>query len=70
MRKVKSMHGDLVPLQLEALPCGGIPIFDFDSGCAYRCDTCFAIIGSIGMPTSCKTQLDAKQTWDRLQNKA
>lgn len=37
------------------LPCGGVAIFDHSSGISYRCDTCFAVVGSIGMPRDCET---------------
>lgn len=52
--KCKSFDGAIVPYQLEKMPCGGTPLFDEGSGYAYRCDTCHAIIGSIGQPKSCK----------------
>ena len=43
-----------VPAKLPPMPCGGTPLFDSDSGCAYRCDKCFAVIGSMGQPERCK----------------
>lgn len=49
----RAFDGTIVPSSLPALPCGGIPLFDNDSGYAYRCDACFAVIGSIGMPRDC-----------------
>ena len=54
----KTIHNNEVPNKLEPLPCGGTPVFDYDSGCAYRCDLCFSVIGSIGMPRQCKELLD------------
>lgn len=50
----KSIHGELVPAKLPEMNCGGVPLFDSESGCAYRCDKCFAIIGSIGQSQLCK----------------
>ncbi len=39
---------------LPPLPCGGVPTLDPESSCyAYRCDKCFAVVGSIGMPQDC-----------------
>lgn len=35
------------------MPCGGTGYFDHASGFSYRCDTCNAVIGSIGMPREC-----------------
>lgn len=40
------------------LPCGGVAEFDDGSGCSHRCMDCMATVGSIGMPRSCKDQLD------------
>ena len=36
------------------MPCGGTAYFDHSSGISYRCDTCFAVLGSIGMPQECR----------------
>jgi hypothetical protein len=49
-----SIHGEYVPDYLDRMPCGGMPWFDDSSGCAYRCDTCFAVVGSVGQPKICK----------------
>ena len=43
------------------LPCGGVAYFDQDSGISYRCETCFAVVGSIGMPRSCKEEFDKEK---------
>ena len=43
------------------LPCGGAAYFDQDSGISYRCETCFAVVGSIGMPRSCKEEFDKEK---------
>lgn len=38
----------------ERLPCGGVAHYEVDSSChSYRCDACFAVVGSIGMPAAC-----------------
>jgi hypothetical protein len=36
------------------LPCGGRMYFDTASECAYRCDRCMAVVGSVGMPRECE----------------
>jgi len=45
----------------RALPCGGTAVFDTSSGIGYRCDTCFAVVGSVGMPRQCKKLLDEEK---------
>lgn len=49
------------PPRPEPMPCGGRPIFDASSGCAFRCDACFAVIGSVGMPRHCQDLMDRAQ---------
>ena len=49
-----AFDGTVVPLYLTVMSCGGQPVFDEDSGMSYRCDTCFAVIGSIGQSDNCK----------------
>jgi hypothetical protein len=55
------------------LPCGGVAYFDPDSGISYRCETCFAVAGSVGQPKSCREaaakydvlkQLGSNVKWD------
>jgi hypothetical protein len=41
------------------LPCGGTALFDHSSGVSYRCDTCFMVVGSMGMPRDCKEHFEA-----------
>jgi hypothetical protein len=36
------------PIQL---PCGGTAYFETDSGMSFRCDSCFSVVGSMGMPS-------------------
>lgn len=57
----RAFDGTIVPERLKALPCGGVPFFDHDSGYAYRCDKCFAVIGSIGMPRGCAKAYEEQQ---------
>tara|TARA_R110000851_G_scaffold7493_1_gene29076 strand:+ start:1697 stop:1879 length:183 start_codon:yes stop_codon:yes gene_type:complete len=49
-----AFDGTKVPDKLEVMNCGGVPLWDYPSACAYRCDQCSAIIGSIGQSARCK----------------
>lgn len=49
------------------LLCGARATFDTDSGCSYRCNTCFATVGSMGMPRSCKELYDMEKVVDKLK---
>ena len=53
-------EGQPVPKPIE-LPCGNIGIFDKSSGIGYRCNGCFAVIGSIGMPRECYEMMENKK---------
>jgi hypothetical protein len=39
------------------LPCGGVAEFDHSSGISYRCEMCNAVVGSVGMPRSCHSEM-------------
>lgn len=49
-----TFDGARVPDVLPRMKCGGVPTFDHDSGYAYRCSNCFAVIGSVSQPRECK----------------
>ena len=51
------------------MPCGGTAYFDESSGISYRCDTCNAVIGSIGMPQSCREEYRKTEILDILAGK-
>lgn len=57
----RAFDGSMVPDSLPPMACGGTPLFDRESGCAYRCDVCFAVIGSIGQSAVCKEMNRATQ---------
>jgi hypothetical protein len=40
------------------LPCGGTAHFDEGAGYGHRCWTCMAVVGSIGMPSRCRSEWD------------
>lgn len=50
-----AIDGSRVPDSLPTMKCGGTPQFDTTSGMSYRCDSCYAVIGSVGQPSRCKT---------------
>ena len=47
------------------LPCGSNAEFDYAAGHGYRCTTCNAVVGSVGMPDKCKS---AVEKYDMLKN--
>ena len=49
------------------LLCGAVATFDQDSGISYCCNTCFATVGSMGMPKSCKELYDMEKVVDKLK---
>ena len=51
------------------LPCGGVASWDESSGISYRCELCGAVVGSIGMPKSCKDEADKWDNWAKLGGK-
>lgn len=50
------------------LPCGGTAYFDESSGISYRCE-CGAVVGSIGMPQSCRDEADKYRAWEAIGGK-
>jgi hypothetical protein len=49
------------------LPCGGTAWLDPDSSThGFRCNSCFAIVGSIGQPQDCKQAMDSYEVWKKL----
>jgi len=51
------------------LLCGSIAEFDISSGISYRCTTCMAVVGSIGMPPECKALYDMEKVVEKLKGK-
>jgi len=47
--------------------CGQIAVWDVDSEMGFRCTCCFAMMGSIGMPTDCKKLYSIAQLADKLK---
>jgi hypothetical protein len=63
---VKTCHGSAVPAK-QYQPCGGVALFDGDY--SYRCMDCFAVIGSMGQPQSCKDEAAKYDNWKELGGK-
>jgi hypothetical protein len=59
-------YGLSKPVKPVHLPCGGVAYFDQDSGISYRCETCFAVVGSVGQPRSCKEEVKKYDAWKEL----
>lgn len=53
----------------QELLCGSTSYFDVASGISYRCDTCMAVVGSIGMPPECKELYDMEKVVNKLSGK-
>lgn len=51
-------------LSVIFLPCGSRAHWDVDSGMGYRCEDCFAVLGSIGQPRRCQEE---SQKWKNLE---
>ena len=47
------------------LPCGGTAYFDHESGISYRCDHCFAVVGSIGQPRVCAEEAKKWEAYEK-----
>jgi hypothetical protein len=62
----ETYNDDPKPIVLE---CGSRACFDHSSGISYRCETFFAVVGSIGMPRHCKKLMDMARVVDKLKGK-
>lgn len=49
------------------LPCGGTAHFDYESGISHRCDQCFAVVGSMGMPSECASMLRDEREKEQIR---
>jgi hypothetical protein len=47
------------------LPCGAVAIFDRETECSWRCQDCFAVVGSVGMPERCRQALSPNSGGER-----
>lgn len=58
-----SFEHNLPPIYM---PCGGRAVFDESSGISYRCEDCWAVVGSIGQPQHCKDEAKKWDSWKAL----
>ena len=49
------------------LLCGSNAYFDHYNGISYRCESCGAVVGSIGMPGECKELYDMETVVRKLK---
>lgn len=62
-------YDDPISFEPVELLCGNIAEFDQASGISYRCTTCLAVVGSIGMPRECKALYDMEEVVKKLKGK-
>lgn len=48
--------------------CDQVAEFDHGAGYGYRCTTCNAVIGSVGMPKQCATLYKMQDVVDKLRS--
>lgn len=65
---VKDQWGAYQP-RYASLPCGAQAEFDHGAGYGYRCMNCFAVLGSMGQPSSCKEETEKYRSWEKLGGK-
>jgi hypothetical protein len=63
------VDGQMMHLPPMEILCGTTASFDEGSGCSYRCDSCGAVIGSVGMPRRCKDLYDMEEVVNKLKGK-
>ena len=51
------------------IPCGATAVFDESSGISYRCEHCFAVVGSMGQPRECKEEAEKYELMEKLGGK-
>ena len=61
---------EVAPANRLKLLCGSMASFDHESGISYRCETCFAVVHSIGMPKRCKELYDMEEVVNKLKGKS
>ena len=66
---MKFPNHDILDYQDIELLCGNMASFDHSSGISYRCNTCFAVVGSIGMPRECKELYDMEEVINKLKGR-
>lgn len=57
----------IIPGSHLLLPCGSRAHYDGDF--SYRCEDCFAVVGSVGQPTQCQEEANKWKAWEQLGGK-
>lgn len=52
--------------QFIYLPCNARARWDSESEMGYRCETCFAMLGSIGQPKQCQEETKKMKVFEQL----
>ena len=52
-----SVYADGVQYRTMHLPCGGVAQFDHSSNTSYRCEHCMTVVGSVGWPRACRSEI-------------
>jgi hypothetical protein len=60
---------EIIPPTHIKLLCGNTASFDELSGISYRCNTCNAVVFSVGMPRHCKELYLMEEVVNRLKGK-
>lgn len=68
MKMTHAFDGTPTPLYRYS-PCGNRATFDHSSGMSYRCDQCWAVLGSIGQPQQCKDEAKKYENWKQMGGK-
>ena len=58
---------EYVRMKPVTLLCGSIARFDEGNSISYRCETCMAVVGSVGMPRECKELYSMKDVIEKLK---
>jgi len=65
---MRDFEGNRVAQEYITAPCGNTAEFDEGSGYAYRCMSCGAVVGSIGMPEECADIVKRNEMWKILKS--
>jgi hypothetical protein len=60
--------GSVHRIRYQRAPCGNRSQWDDNSGMGWCCETCLAMVGSVGMPAKCAKIMRTDQALERLGN--
>lgn len=58
--------GKIMTPKFIYLPCNSRARWDYESDMGYRCETCFAMVGSIGQPQTCVDKANKYKMYEKL----